>query len=196
MTRIVFQCAIALAALAAVGSGVTSAAAEPTLENVPAAPKFLDDRWFEIATLETVSETPSNASIGDLNGDGHRDIVLVKGNHWRVTSRSFLGDGNGHFTPGPALPSKAAKSYSASLADLTKSGRPDIALNNDRPDPKLILLNDGKGNLKLGGTYGDPDWKTRNAAVGDLNGDGYPDIAVANRSMTSYVCFNDGRLHF
>jgi len=32
--------------------------------------------------------------------------------------------------------------------------------------------------------------------VGDLNGDGYPDIAVANRGMTSYICFNDGKLHF
>ena len=30
----------------------------------------------------------------------------------------------------------------------------------------------------------------------DLNGDGYPDIAVANRGLTSYVCYNDGKLHF
>jgi len=64
------------------------------------------------------------------------------------------------------------------------------------PTPKLVLLNDGKGNFTIGGTYGDPKWSTRNAAVGDLNGDGYPDIAVANREMTSYVCLNDGKLHF
>src|SRR3984885_337955 len=38
--------------------------------------------------------------------------------------------------------------------------------------------------------------RSRPAAVGDLNGDGYPDIAVANRGMTSYVCYNDGKLHF
>jgi FG-GAP-like repeat len=48
----------------------------------------------------------------------------------------------------------------------------------------------------VGGSYGDRKWPTRNAAVGDLNGDGYPDIAVANREMTSYVCYNDGKLHF
>jgi FG-GAP repeat len=60
----------------------------------------------------------------------------------------------------------------------------------------LILLDDGKGNFTIGGTYGSPEWPTRNAAVGDLNGDGYPDIAVANREMTSYVCFNDSKLHF
>ena len=61
-------------------------------------------RSFDIVPLETVSETSSNATIGDLNGDRHPDIVLVKGRHWQVTSRTFFGDGAGHFTPGPALP--------------------------------------------------------------------------------------------
>lgn len=153
-------------------------------------------RSFEIVLLETVSEPSANASIGDLNGDGHLDIVLAKGRHWPVPSRIFFGDGKGNFTPGPSLPSKATRTYSASLADMTKSGHLDIVLSNDEPEPKLILLNDGKGNFTVGGTYGDPKWSTRNAAVGDLNGDGYPDIAVANRGMTSYVCLNDGKLHF
>jgi FG-GAP-like repeat len=153
-------------------------------------------RSFEIVLLEKVSETSANASIGDLNGDGHLDIVLAKGRHWPVPSRIFFGDGKGNFPPGPSLPSAATKTYSASLADMTKSGHLDIVLSNDDPDPKLILLNDGKGNFSVGGTYGDPKWSTRNAAVGDLNGDGYPDIAVANRDMTSFVCMDDGKLHF
>jgi hypothetical protein len=151
---------------------------------------------FDIVPLETVSETSSNASIGDLNGDGHADIVLVKGRHWQLTTKVFLGDGKGHFTPGPPLPSNATKSYSGSLADMTKSGHLDIVLSNDSPDPKLVLLNGGTGHFTVGGTYGDPKWPTRNAAVADLNGDGYPDIAVANRGATSYVCYNDGKLHF
>ena len=151
---------------------------------------------FDIVPLETVSETSSNASIGDLNGDGHPDIVLVKGRHWQLTTKIFLGDGKGHFEPGPPLPSNATKSYSGSLADMTKSGHLDIVLSNDSPDPKLVLINDGKGHFVVGGTYGDPKWPTRNAAVGDLNGDGYPDIAVANRGATSYICYNDGKLNF
>ena len=177
MTRALSYCGFLLAAFAAAGFVVFVA----------------DTRAFEIVPLETVSETSSNASIGDLNGDGHPDIVLVKGRHWQVTSRTFFGDGHGHFPPGPALPSKAIKSYSASLADMTGSGHLDMVLSNDQPDPKLVLLNDGKGHFTIGGRYGDPNWSTRNAAVGDLNGDGHPDVAVANRGMTS---FNDGKLHF
>jgi hypothetical protein len=158
--------------------------------------KFGGLRSFEVVPLEAVSETSANASIGDLNGDGRLDIVLAKGRHWEVPSRIFFGDGKGNFMPGPALPSKATKTYSASLADMTKSGHLDMVLSNDEPEPKLVLLNDGKGNFTIGGTYGDPKWSTRNAMVGDLNGDGYPDIVVANRGMPSYVCFNDGKLHF
>jgi len=189
MRRALLSCTFVLLTSAAAGLVMFSA-------KVLKAQAEIRLRSFEIVPLETVSETSSNASIGDLNGDGRPDVVLVKGRHWQVTSLILFGDGQGHFTPGPALPSKAIRSYSASLADMTKSGRLDMVLSNDRPDPKLILLNDGKGNFTIGGTYGDPKWSTRNAAVGDLNGDGYPDIAVANRGMASYVCLNDGKLHF
>src|ERR1041385_6911376 len=145
---------------------------------------------FELVPLETVSETSSNASIGDLNGDGHPDIVLVKCRHWQLTAKVVFGDGKGGFPPGPALPSNATKSYSGSLADMTRRGHLDIVLSNDAPDPKLVLVNDGTGHFTIGGTYGDPRWATRKAAVGDLNGDGYPDIAAANRGEPSFVCFN------
>src|SRR5947207_15253192 len=177
MTRALWYCGFLLAAVAAARFVVFVA----------------DTRAFEIVPLETVSETSSIASIGDLNGDGHPDVVLVKGRHWQVTTLTFLGDGKGHFTAGPTLPSKATKSYSGTLADMTKSGHLDIVLSNDEPDSKLVLLNDGKGNFRVGGSYGDPKWPTRNAAVGDLNGDGYPEIVVANRGSTSYYCPNDGK---
>ena len=198
MRSTLLYCAFVLAAFAAAGFVVFHANALATLTGQSPVESFKAGglRSFEIVPLETVSETSANASIGDLNGDGHPDIVLAKGRHWEVPSRIFFGNGKGNFTPGPALPSRAAKTYSASLADMTKSNHLDMVLSNDEPEPKLVLLNDGKGNFTVGGTYGDPRWSTRNAAVGDLNGDGYPDIAVANRGMTSYVCMNDGKLHF
>jgi hypothetical protein len=153
-------------------------------------------RSFDPVPLETVSETTANASVGDLNGDGNLDIVLAKGRHWPLADVVLFGDGKGHFKPGPPLPNKPDRSYSAPLADLNGDGSLDIVISNDAPDPKIILLNDGKGNFKLGGTFGDPKWPTRNVVLADLNGDGFPDIAVANRPGPAQVCFNDGRAHF
>jgi hypothetical protein len=198
MRRVIVYWASFLAAVAGGGVALLHTGALAAQSAKPQTPSNKPGgmRSFEIVPLETVSETSSNASIADLNGDGHPDIVLVKGRHWQVPTLIFFGDGKGHFTAGPALPSNAVKSYSGSLADMTKSGHLDIVLSNDQPDPKLILVNDGHGNFKVGGTYGDPNWPTRNAAAGDLNGDGFPDIVVANRMAASYFCLNDGKLHF
>jgi hypothetical protein len=151
-------------------------------------------RSFDVSVpLETVSETTANASLGDLNGDGILDLVLAKGRHWPLADRVFFGDGHGHFKPGPALPNHPDRSYSAPLADLDGDGTLDMVISNDRPDPKVFLLNDGKGNFRMGGTVGDPNWPTRNIALADLNGDGRPDIAVANRPGPAQICFNSGK---
>ena len=107
-------------------------------------------RSFDEATaLETVSETTGNASVGDLNGDGNLDIVLAKGRHWPLSDVVLFGDGKGHFKPGPPLPNKPDRSYSAPLADLNGDGFLDMIISNDRPDPKVILLNDGHGKFTL-----------------------------------------------
>ena len=95
-------CAYVPAAFAAAGFVVFYANAQATLGGRSTGESFKAGglRSFEIVPLETVSETSANASIGDLNGDGHPDIVLAKGRHWEVPSRIFFGDGKGKFTPG------------------------------------------------------------------------------------------------
>jgi len=156
-------------------------------------------RFDRVLLLETTSETSANVSIGDVNGDGNLDIVLVKGRHWPLKSRVLVGDGRGHFAKGYDLGDKPYRSYSGRLVDIDGDGDLDVVLSNDAPDPKLVYLNDGKGRFRPGSSYGRGEWETRNATVADLDGDGQPDIVVANRpdkDPANYICLNRGKGRF
>ena len=152
-------------------------------------------RYDRMVSLDKIPVTSGNVSTGDLNGDGHLDIVIANGRHWPLISRVFLGDGKGHFSTGYDLGDAAFRSYSGHLADMDGDGTLDVVLSNDTPDPKLIYLNDGKGRFRAGTHYGVPEWPTRNATLADLNGDGSTDIVVANRSedVGNFICMNKGR---
>jgi hypothetical protein len=98
-----------------------------------------------VLLLEEKSDTTANVSFGDLDGDGHLDILLVKGRHWPIVDRVLLGDGKGKIKKAYNLGKVSDRSYTGGLADFNGDGFPDIAVSNDSPDRKLIYLNDGKG---------------------------------------------------
>jgi len=150
--------------------------------------------------LDKEATTSANASIGDLNGDGHLDIVLIKGRHWPVTNQYLLGDGSGNFDAAADLGDVADRSYTGALADLDRDGDLDVVVSNDNPDRSLVYLNAGDGRFSAGSTFGQPQWNTRNVSATDINNDMLPDIIVANRGplegpSPNYICLNlgDGR---
>jgi reactive intermediate/imine deaminase len=153
-------------------------------------------RYDRTLLLESSSETSANASFGDLDGDGHLDIVLAKGRHWPLVNRVLLGDGKGGIRAAYDLGTASDKSYSGRLVDLDADGDLDVVISNDQPSPKLVYLNDGKGRFSVGSEYGKPEWPMRNATVADMNGDGLPDIIAANRhgrtAGFNYICLNRG----
>lgn len=149
--------------------------------------------------LEKKSDTTANASFGDFDGDGHLDILLVKGRHWPIVDQVLIGDGLGGVRRTYNLGEISDRSYTGGLADFNGDGFLDIAVSNDSPDRKLIYLNDGKGNFMIGSEFGVPKWPTRNLCVADINNDGLPDLILANRGRNptaNYICLNLGKGEF
>ena len=150
--------------------------------------------------LEETSETSASVSLGDLNNDGHLDLVLVKGRHWPLLDPVLIGDGTGSFLPARPLGDIPDRSYSGLLVDMDHDGDLDVVISNDDPDPKRVYLNDGTGHFEVDSNFGRPEWPTRYVSVGDLNGDSLPDVVLANRtgddSGFDYVCFGEGQGRF
>src|SRR6266496_1625601 len=153
-------------------------------------------RYDRVFFLETPSDTSANVSIGDLNGDGNLDILLVKGRHWPRMSRVFLGDGRGHILAAYNLGEAAYRSYSGRLVDLDGDGDLDVVLSNDTPDPKVVCLNDGKGRFNPDCIAFSHESATTITAA-DFNHDGLIDLAVPNRDGgQSYVYFGGPNANF
>jgi hypothetical protein len=150
--------------------------------------------------LEAQSDTTANVSCADLDGDGHLDILLVKGRHWPIVDRVLLGDGKGGIRKAYNLATVADRSYTGALADFNGDGYLDVAVSNDDPDKKLVYFNDGKGNFTMGSEFGVPEWSTRNISIVDINRDGLPDIILANRGdlekTSNDICLNNGTGQF
>lgn len=176
-------------------AGAAAPAAAPGTGPPPARDPRLP-RYDRVLQLEPTGETSANISFGDLDGDGHLDIVLAKGRHWPLVDRVLLGDGRGGIREAYDLGAASDRTYAGQLADLDGDGDLDVVISNDAPDAKLVYRNDGRGRFSPGGSYGVPEWPTRNATVADVNGDGRPDIVVANRfgrtPGSNYVCLNRG----
>lgn len=167
----------------------------------PAQETAIGSRRFDRQlALEDSAATSANVSIGDVDGDGHQDIVLVKGRHWPLLDLVLPGDGHGSFLPSYPVGTVPDRSYSGVLVDMDGDGDLDIVVSNDKPDAKVVHLNDGSGHYEVGSTFGQPGWSTRHVSVADLDGDSLPDVVLANRSGGdsgwSYVCFGVGEGRF
>ena len=147
------------------------------------------------------SDMPASATtalaLGDLNGDGHLDMVAVnddvdpnyEGTTAYVSTRVWLGNGHGAFTDsGQALTVANTFVTSAALGDLDGDGDLDLVLGIQQAN-SVVLRNDGRGVFTLTQALGVAD--TRALALGDLDGDGDLDLVEGNIGANR-VWLNDG----
>lgn len=142
-----------------------------------------------------IGPSPYPIDVGDVNGDGHPDVVAPNSGPNNRTVSVLLGDGRGAFRPASGSPfTTAAGPYHAVFGDVNGDGKADIVTSHDDVDLLSILLGDGRGGfraapqspLHVGGN------RVGGVVVKDVNADGRADLVVAAADSVR-VLLGDGR---
>src|SRR5262249_27359649 len=141
-----------------------------------------------------------DVQIGDLDGNGHQDIVVVDdGATMSVLLNGINGTSVGKFTPVPNGYPICAEGTHLALQDYDNDSKLDVVVTCDANSQASAgvtrLTNAGNDSNNL------PKWTTKNYAVGmaptsfwpqrafvaDIDADGQPDMVVADYSAPAGV---------
>ena len=126
------------------------------------------------------TSSPSKAvAVGDLDGDGHVDLVVT--NIGPSDSISvLLGNGDGTFQPAKVLDLGVSPvvPWSLALADFNGDGHADVVVGMHGASFVSVLLGNGDGSFQPPVRY-EAGFEAQAVVSSDFNGDGHPDLAVA-----------------
>ena len=131
-----------------------------------------------VATYPT-GQLPRSIAIADLDGDGHRDVIVA--NSGDDTLQLFVGTTSGQLRPlSPPIPAGNEPS-DVDVVDVDRDGDGDLVVANHETSLITVLLNDG--HARFTNAPGSPLQSNarphvHGVATGDLDGDGWNDIAV------------------
>lgn len=143
-----------------------------------------------------VGRAPYPLAAGDVNGDGHADVVTPNVGSNNVTV--LLGDGRGGFAPAPASPlAVATRPYFVALGDLNGDRRLDLAVAHDDITLITVLLGDGRAGFRPApGSPLDAGARGGEVLLVDVNGDARLDLVTGTDANTVVVLLGDGSGRF
>lgn len=140
-----------------------------------------------------VSTSPYPLTLGDVNSDGHLDIVSTSANSKFLTV--LFGDGRGNFTRSD-IPLRTSSPGYAAIGDINNDSIPDLVITHLERSELTVLTGTGNGHFtEVTGSPFDLGSSAWHVAIADFNRDANPDvIAAANNAVR--VMFGDGEGQF
>jgi hypothetical protein len=135
------------------------------------------DGTFQAQASYLAPAGPNAIGVGDLNGDGHPDLVTSDG---AGAFTVFLNSGTGTFSTHASYPSCHFPAYVVGLADLQNNNRLDAILPNFGCTEVTAAFGNGDGTFKKIPAFFPVDTNPDALGVADLNGDGLLDMVVLN----------------
>jgi len=141
----------------------------------------------------------TDVAIGDLNGDGKADIVVVNcgnaaNNHCIGAGGNagiLFGNGDGTFQPVASMPLGGGGfgAIAVAIADINADGKLDVIVAGDCTSGGCggVFLGNGNGTFQPEIAFGSAGLIAFSLAIGDVNGDGKLDAVIGNQCATP-VC--------
>mgnify|MGYP000169682110 CR=1 FL=1 len=131
----------------------------------------------------SICSSPNGIVAGDLNSDGHQDIIITCGNSLLYAMQVFLGNGDGTFQTAINVTIDPAENIPNTLvlADFDGDGKLDVASSLAGSAKVSVRRGLGTGHFSSAVLI-DVGSSPAGIAVGDFDHDGKKDIVVVNSS--------------